>query len=123
MQIQESGEMYLETILILKNKNEYVRSIDIANYTGYSKPSISRAMSILKKNDYILIDKEGYITLTPKGQQVAESIYERHLVLTAFFTSIGVSEETATNDACRIEHVISEETFNKIKTFVQPKNV
>ncbi len=123
MQIQESGEMYLETILILKNKNEYVRSIDIANHTGYSKPSVSRAMSILKSNEYILIDKEGYITLTPKGQQVAETIYDRHLVLTAFFTSIGVDEDIATKDACRIEHVISEETFNKIKTFVQPKNI
>ena len=119
MAIQESGEMYLETILILTSKQTYVRSIDIANYTGYSKPSISRAMGILKKNNYILIDKEGYITLTDKGQKLAQTIYERHITLSRFFMALGVNEETATNDACRIEHVISDETFMKIKEYMK----
>ena len=115
MKLQESGEMYLETILILSKKNNFVRSIDISEYMGYSKPSVSRAMSILHKGGYILIDKEGYIALTESGRNVAEKIYERHRVLTLWLTRIGVSRECAAEDACRIEHVISDESFLALK--------
>ncbi|MBQ6979705.1 MAG: metal-dependent transcriptional regulator [Clostridia bacterium] len=115
MKIQESGEMYLESILILSKRKGAVRSIDIAEHLNYSKPSISRAMSILRAENYIYIDKNGHIFLTEKGKCVADKIYERHTVLTALLTEIGVSPETAADDACRIEHVISDETFNAIK--------
>lgn len=114
-EIFESGEMYLENILILKNKNGEVRAIDIANYTGYSKPSVSRALGTLKKNAYIVVDEHGYITLTGKGRSLAEKIYERHNLLTSLFESLGVSHDTAVADACKIEHDISDETFEKIK--------
>ncbi len=114
-EIFESGEMYLEDILILKNKLGDVRSIDIANFTGYSKPSVSRALGILKKNEYVLVDEKGYITLTEKGLTIAAKIYERHNILTAFFESIGVAHDVAAADACKIEHDISDETFEKIK--------
>lgn len=114
-EIFESGEMYLEDILILKNKLGDVRSIDIANFTGYSKPSVSRALGILKKNEYVLVDEKGYITLTEKGLAIAAKIYERHNILTAFFESIGVAHDVAAADACKIEHDISDETFEKIK--------
>ncbi len=114
--LQESGENYLETILILKNKNGNVRSIDIANELGYTKPSISRAMTILKNAEYITIDDStGYISLTDSGYNIAKAMYERHEILSSYLISIGVSPETATQDACRIEHVISQETFEKIK--------
>lgn len=114
--LQESGENYLETILILKNKNGNVRSIDIANELGYTKPSISRAMTILKNAEYITIDDStGYISLTDSGYNIAKTMYERHEILSSYLISIGVSPETATQDACRIEHVISQETFEKIK--------
>ncbi|EPR13858.1 metal-dependent transcriptional regulator [Ruminiclostridium papyrosolvens] len=114
--LQESGENYLETILILKNKNGNVRSIDIANELGYTKPSISRAMTILKNSEYITIDDStGYITLTDSGYSIAKAMYERHEILSRYLVSIGVSPETAAQDACRIEHVISQETFQKIK--------
>ena len=115
MKIQESGELYLESILILSKKKGAVRSIDVAEYLHYSKPSISRAMSILRAENYIKFDTNGYILLTDKGKTVAEKIYERHTVLTSLLTEIGVSPETAADDACRIEHVISDETFNAIK--------
>ena len=103
MKLQESGEMYLETILILSKKNNFVRSIDISEYMGYSKPSVSRAMSILHKGGYILIDKEGYIALTESGRNVAEKIYERHNVLCELLTNIGVDPETAKADACKMQ--------------------
>lgn len=115
MNLQESGEMYLETILVLSNKNKDVRSIDIARYLNYSKPSVSRAISLLKKDEYVVVDSKGFISLTEKGKQTADMIYDRHSSLSAFFESIGVSKETAAQDACRIEHVISDETMNKIK--------
>ncbi len=114
--LQESGENYLETILILKNRNGNVRSIDIANELGYTKPSISRAMTILKNAEYITIDDNtGFITLTDAGYNIAKALYERHEILSGYLISIGVSPETAAQDACRIEHVISQETFEKIK--------
>ena len=115
MNIQESAEMYLETIHVLSQKNGVVRSIDVARKMGFSKPSVSRAMKNLKTENYIDIDEEGHITLLEKGLKIADMIYERHLILTDYFTKIGVSPETAEEDACRIEHVISDETFNKIK--------
>ena len=115
MKLMESGEMYLETILILKNKYGYVRSIDIAHEMNFSKPSVSRAISILKEDGYVTNDPHGMILLTEKGMKIAEKIYERHMTLTKYFVWLGVNEETAENDACRIEHIISEETFEKIK--------
>ena len=118
MQLQESGENYLETILILSKKNARVRSIDIVNETGYSKPSISRAVNILKKNGYIKVDSLGYITLTESGNTIAKCIYERHTLLTDFFISLGVNKKTAAEDACRIEHIISEESFEEIKKYM-----
>ena len=115
MNLQESGEMYLETILVLSKRNKDVRSIDIAHELNYSKPSVSRAIGLLKKDEYVIVDSEGYIELTDKGLKVATTIYDRHDTLSSFFESIGVSHDTAVNDACRIEHVISDETMNKIK--------
>ena len=115
MRLQESGEMYLETILILSQKKENVRAIDICEEMGYSKPSVSRGLKILRENSYIYIDRNGYITLSKTGREVAEKIYERHQVLSALLVKIGVDEETATEDACRIEHVISDTTFNAVK--------
>ena len=115
MKIQESAENYLETIFILEKKLNKVRSIDIVNELNYSKPSVSVAMKNLKNHGYILIDNEGYITLTQKGLEIAQKMYERHTLLSNWLISIGVSSETATEDACRIEHVISEESFNAIK--------
>ncbi|MBQ9424639.1 MAG: metal-dependent transcriptional regulator [Erysipelotrichaceae bacterium] len=115
MNIQESAEMYLETIHVLSQEKENVRSIDISRKMGFSKPSVSRAMKNLKSEGYIDIDSDGYITLKEKGLQIAGKIYDRHRTLTEYFVSIGVSEKTAEEDACRIEHVISDETFTKIK--------
>jgi Mn-dependent DtxR family transcriptional regulator len=116
MSIQESGENYLETILILKERNGVVRSVDIAAELGFSKPSISRAMSILKKNGYIEVNEEGHIELTKTGNEKAAEIYERHQLLTKYLVTIlDVDKKIAAEDACRIEHVISEETFQKIK--------
>lgn len=115
MAIQESGENYLEAILMLKEKNGYVRAIDIAHELGFSKPSVSRAMSILKKEGHIETDGLNQILLTESGKEIAETIYERHRVITSFLTSLGVNKETAQEDACRIEHVISPESFDKIK--------
>ena len=113
--IFESGEMYLENILVLREKQGQVRSIDIVNQTGYSKPSISRAISLLKQDGMILVDHPGYITLTDEGEKCAQKVYERHRMLTQFFEMLGVSHETASADACKIEHHISDETFEKIK--------
>jgi len=115
MSIYESGEMYLETIYVLQKKKGNIRSIDIANELGYTKPSISRAVGILKRNDYIQVDPSGIITLTKEGEQIASRIYERHDLLTKFLVALGVDEETAAQDACRIEHVISQATFEKIR--------
>lgn len=116
MKIQESGENYLETILMLQKKNGSVRSIDVANELQYTKASISRAMSILKKAGYIIMEEGGNLILTEKGYETANKIYERHELITEFLIiSLGIDEETAAKDACRIEHVISEETFFKIK--------
>ena len=115
MKLQESGEMYLETILVLKERFGYVRAVDIAHELNFSKPSVSRAISLLRENGYVTFDPNGMILLTEKGQEVAENIYERHNALCRCLVALGVSEETAEADACRIEHVISEETFTKLK--------
>lgn len=119
MHIQESGEMYLETILILSRKKNVVRSIDISEYMNFSKPSVSRAVGILKNGGFLCVDKDGYITLTAEGKSVAEKIYERHTVLTDFLIKIGVDKETAANDACKIEHDLSDATFTAIKKHAQ----
>lgn len=118
MQLLESGEMYLETILILTIRDKLVRSIDVAKYMSFSKPSVSRAMGHLKEQGYITIDPEGYIMLTESGREIAEKIYERHTVLTALLMRLGISEQTAAEDACKIEHDISDETFEAIKRHV-----
>ena len=117
--LQESGEMYLETILVLSKKLENVRAIDVSEELGYSKPSVSRGMKILRENSYITIDKNGYISLTKSGQEVAEKIYERHQVLSEILIRIGVDDDIATEDACRIEHVISDTSFEAIKKHVK----
>lgn len=117
MAVRESGEMYLEAILVLAKKSGYVRSIDVSEYLGYSKPSVSRAMGILREGGYILMEKDGAITLTDSGKKLAETIYERHTVLSELLIRLGVDERTATDDACRIEHVISDESFQAIKQY------
>lgn len=121
MKKQESVENYLETILILSNRLSSVRSIDIVKELGYSKPSVSVAMKNLRTKGYINMDDDGYITLTTEGDSLAKSIYERHIVLSKALMSIGVNEETAKEDACLIEHIISEESFEKIKLFLNKK--
>ena len=115
MHLQESGEMYLESILMLQRQGKSVRSIDIVDYMGYSKPSVSRAVGLLRAGQYIDVDDGGYITLTDAGREVAERIYERHTVLTELLHRIGVDETTAAEDACRMEHIISESTFQALK--------
>lgn len=117
--IQESGQMYLETIFVLSKQKNLVRAIDVCEYMGYSKPSVSRAMGILKKECLITIDPSGHIALTEKGKEIAESMYERHTLLSSFLESIGVDSETAAEDACRIEHCISEKSFEAIKKFTE----
>ena len=111
--------MYLETILVLTQRGIPFRSIDICEEMGYSKPSVSRAMSILRQGDFITVDASGYIALTAAGREIAEKIYARHKLLTAFFTRLGVDEETAAADACRMEHVISDKSFEALDTFMQ----
>ena len=118
MRLQESGEMYLETIYILSCRQSTVRSLDVAEYMGFSKPSISRAMSLLKEGGLIVMDKEGLITLTPAGHDIAAKIYERHTLLTEFLTRLGVDGRTAVAAACKIEHDISDESFEAIKAHV-----
>lgn len=117
MTVRESGEMYLEAILVLAKKTSYVRSIDVSEYLGYSKPSVSRAMGILRQGGYILMEKDGAITLTDSGRKLAETIYERHTVFSELLMRLGVDEKTATEDACRIEHAISDESFQAIKRY------
>ena len=118
LHLQESGEMYLETIFVLCKKNGAVRAIDVGEYMGYSKPSVSRAIGLLRSGGYVAADKDGYLSLTEEGERVAAKIYERHTVLTKMLTVLGVDEETATEDACRIEHHISDKTFNAIKNYL-----
>ena len=115
MKLLESGEMYLETILVLSKKHSTVRSVDIAEEMGVSKPAVSRAMAKLKADRYLSMDANGHITLTESGREIAEKIYERHTMLTRFLTQIGVDKETAAADACKIEHDISDKTFEAMK--------
>lgn len=122
LKIQESAENYLETILVLGQRHPQVRSIDIATELGFSKPSVSVAMKNLRTSGHILMDKEGHISLTESGRAIAEKIYERHQLLTSWLISLGVSPETASADACRMEHVISPESFSAIKSHVEQKN-
>ncbi len=119
MHLQESGEMYLETILILSREQTRVRSLDVADYMGFSKPSVSRAVGLLKNGGYIVVDGNGYITLTDDGRYVAEKIYERHTVLTDVLVRLGVEKDIALEDACKMEHVISDESFEAIKKHVK----
>lgn len=119
MEIRESAENYFETILMLKRRIGRVRSIDIVNEMGFSKPSVSYAMKQFRLNGYITVDEEGYITLTPKGAEIAERTYERHQVLTKMLTALGVDESIAKHDACRIEHDLSEESFACIKRHME----
>lgn len=118
MALYESGQMYLETIYVLLKESDKVRSIDVGEHLGYSKPSVSRAVGILKKDGYIIIDDEGSIQLTDEGRKVCESLYERHTVLTKALCMLGVDEQTATDDACRMEHVISDRSFDAIKNYI-----
>ena len=119
MHIYESAEDYLEAILMLQEKNGHVRSIDVANMLNFSKPSVSIAMKKLRENGYIEVDAEGFITLTPAGHKIAARIYGRHKLLTEFFVRLGVSQETAAADACKVEHDMSEETFEKLLLHAQ----
>ena len=114
MALQESGEMYLETVYILSQKGPFVRSIDVAEYMGFSKPSVSRGVGILKCDGYLNVDKDGYLTLTEAGLDRARKIYERHTVIRDMLIRLGVDEETASQDACRIEHIISDASFQAI---------
>ena len=115
MSLKESGEMYLETIYILCKSKSSVRSIDVAEYMNFSRASVSRGIGLLKKQDFILMDREGYITLTDSVLKTAEKIYERHTVISILLMAMGIDEKTATEDACRIEHVISDKTFEAMK--------
>ena len=115
MRNNESAEMYLETIMMLTEKQPHVRSIDVVHETGYTKPSVSRAVGLLKKSGYISVDAGGYITLTETGRALASKVLERHRLLTGFLISIGVDPEIAADDACKMEHIISDETFEKMK--------
>ena len=119
MPIQESGEMYLETILYLTKEKGSVRAIDVAEHMGYSKPSVSRAVGLLKNGGYITVDDEGFLVLTDLGKDIAEKIYERHTMLTEFFVRLGVDPETASDDACKIEHHLSDKTFTAIKSHAE----
>ena len=118
MSLHESAEMYLETIYVLANELGNVRSIDVAEHMGYSKPSVSRAVGILKRDGLLLMEKDGSLTLTDEGRNMAKKIFERHTTLTEFLGCIGVSKETASDDACKIEHVISDETIRAMKNFI-----
>lgn len=122
MALHESAEMYLETIYMLTQRKTNVRSVDIAEHMSYSKPSVSRAMGLLKQGGYIAVDTDGFITLTPEGLAVAKKIFERHTVITQLLTRIGISEKTAAEDACKIEHVISDETFQAVKKYLDNAN-
>ena len=121
MALYESGQMYLETIYVLQKKLDSVHSIDVAEHLGYSKPSVSRAVGILKKDGFILVDADGSITLTEAGNRLAEEMYDRHTTLSKMLMALGVDEETAGEDACRIEHVISDASFAAIKKYLSEK--
>ena len=127
MHLHESGEMYLEAILVLNQKNGFTRSVDVGEYLGYSKPSVSRAMGILRKGGYVQVEDTGALTLTDAGREIAEKIYERHTLLSQLLINLGVSEGTALADACKMEHTISDESFQALKrhyaTWVQKKPV
>lgn len=118
MRIQESGEMYLETILILTTEKPAVRAIDVSEYMGFSKPSVSRALGLLKREELIVVDGDGHITLTEAGRTIAETIYARHTVLTEMLVRMGVDKETASADACRMEHAISDTSFHAIQSYM-----
>ncbi len=118
MHLQESGEMYLETILILTQKSPYVRAIDVGEYMGYSKPSVSRALGLLKSGGFVTVDADGALALTDAGRAVAEKIYERHTLLSSWLVQLGVDETTAAEDACKMEHTISDASFEAIKRHV-----
>ena len=122
MHLLESGEMYLESILQLSQQQATVRAIDISEYMGYSKPSVSRAMGLLRNGGYIQVDKDGFITLTDSGREIAQKIYERHTVLTQLLVRLGISEETAAADACKMEHALSDESFEAIKCHIRKFN-
>ncbi len=119
MKLKESGEMYLETIYVLSKKSSYVRSIDVCEEMGYSKPSVSRAVGLLKEGGYLTVGSEGSLHLTELGREIAEKTYERHTVLSELFIRLGVNEEVAAADACKIEHVISDETFGALKSYLR----
>ena len=119
MALQESGEMYLETILVLSESSPSVRSIDVAEHMGFSKPSVSRAIGLLRGGGYVTVDPDGYLHLTNQGREVAEKMYSRHKLISEFLVSLGVSESTASSDACKIEHHISDESFDAIKRHVK----
>ena len=123
MHLQESGEMYLETIYVLSQERDYVRSLDVAEYMNYSKPSVSRAVGLLKNGGYLTVDSRGHLHLTDSGMEIAGKIYERHNVLSRMFMDLGVDEKTATDDACRIEHYISDTSFNAVKKHLIEKHL
>ena len=120
MALHESAEMYLETIYMLSQSSSHVRSIDVAEHMGYSKPSVSRAIGLLKQGGYVIMDSDGSLSLTSTGQQEASKIFQRHTILSQLLVHLGVCEETAAEDACKIEHVISDETFEAIKKYLNP---
>ena len=119
MRLQESGEMYLESIYVLSKKQANVRSIDVSEYLGYSKPSVSRAVGLLKSGGYLTVEDDGGLALTEEGREIGEKIYERHTVLTNLLVKLGVSREIAAEDACKLEHAISDESFHAIKKLVE----
>ena len=123
MHLQESGEMYLETIFVLSRNGNAVRSIDVGEYMGYSKPSVSRAIGILKNAGYLTVDRLGHLNLTESGREVAEKIYQRHTILTQFLVFLGVDEATAAEDACRLEHSISDESVEAIKRHAEQNGI
>ena len=123
MQLKESGEMYLETIYVLNKKSGFVRSIDVCEHMGYSKPSVSRAVGLLKEGGYITVGKDGSLLLTDLGREIAEKTFERHIVLSELFIKLGVGKETATADACKMEHVISQESFEAIKKHAEQRQI
>lgn len=121
MRLEESGEMYLEAIYVLSKNNSYVRSVDVAEYRGFSKPSVSRAVGLLKTGGFITVDHDGALHLTDEGREVAEKIFERHSVLSQFLIGLGVDEKVALDDACKMEHDISDESFEAIKNYNKEK--
>jgi len=118
MHLQESGEMYLETIYVLSQSGKPVRSVDVGEHMGFSKPSVSRAVGLLKEGGYVTANAEGHLSLTEAGREAAEKIFQRHTVLTRLLVGLGVNEETAAEDACRMEHVISDVTYQAIKRYI-----